>query len=395
MVNQGEAPPQLDSNNKEKSQYLEGAKNVQPVSGQMNGLPLRREKSDTSSNSLAKSSGHKSLPMSQSSRAVCLGFQAEDQELEADNNRNVSKRRKKQSKKSGGGKNQKKDHSQGNHASSLHSGADGLSEDIEEELDESDEQGKELSYQNPEKSEEMHPQQQQQQQTGGNSEARMKNRNDQINFEKTKSKISHNGVFSDDSLPKQNFGIKFVPPIKKKIFDTTQVDRRDAEHAGATDSKNLKLMPDTEGAFAVTHRTQSKLDEDMKNMQSQPIFEVQNVHHDDQHPSKNRRRAPNHPPEDVDDDEQLEEEEEEEEEAEAEEDGEEAMEEEEQEQEEDQSVFKDNNTTDNQGAADQSFPENDQDQKRQKRAYNKQKNEVSGISYILFKQPFHISIISY
>lgn len=36
MVNQGEAPaaaPQLDNNNKEKSQYLEGAKNVQPVSG--------------------------------------------------------------------------------------------------------------------------------------------------------------------------------------------------------------------------------------------------------------------------------------------------------------------------------------------------------------------------
>lgn len=100
------------------------------------------------------------------------------------------------------------------------------------------------------------------------------------------------------------------------------------EHSGAIENKNLKLAPEIGVNINAPQRTQSKLDADMKNMQSQPIFEVQNVSHDEHQALKNRRRTLNLPPKDPDDEQQEEEEEEEDEEAEADEDGEEAIEEE-------------------------------------------------------------------
>lgn len=105
-------------------------------------------------------------------------------------------------------------------------------EEVEEEIEEVEEQVKDLSYQNPERNDEQL------------SNGRETKQNKHIN-----TNISG-----------------FKPPVKKKIFDTTQVDRHHTDANDNSESKIVRTVNENEENSQLT--TARRIEDESKNAQS-------------------------------------------------------------------------------------------------------------------------------
>lgn len=186
---------------------------------------------------------------------MCLGFQAEDQDNEIESKK-VAKRIRKQIRKKKKKLANDKPANPENHvsdpegmqpdnndASAMESCEDQY-EEVEEEIEEVEEEVKESSYQVPERNEEQ---------------------------------LSYGLDGKDDKQVSNIIGLK--PPIKKKIFDTTQVDRSNMEGNDNSENKVVRNSAENEENSQLT--TARRNEDESKNAQSHPIFEVSNVNHEE------------------------------------------------------------------------------------------------------------------